>query len=400
LKLVRSKGADALPDLPEDRSKIWHFACERIHAPEFCRGPLCDGILRSCVLCGGGDHITDDCEYWKKYAKEIHHLLELYLYAFARQALPQVASRKSFQHIAIGEGNKCLVAPLSPVTAKIYEQAQFMLDQTMHVKLLYHERFEYGALQPVNTELNSLPPPDRALGGWMHCGPLANDPMPAWLRNQYEQQGKAVDYQPKWTLFANEGCEKPNPRRPHVFPEWVLTPTRTIVDLQPQLVGQEDEQEDEPEDEHSDERDSSDVESTDIKSSKKRPRKRKHPDRRKLRERAKQSASTFSGLPPAPRERFGDVANHELLAAPQLGSGNVVDDELSPRPRPQFGDMVNVDVDLSPRPRRRFGDVDASLTSLLSDLPKPDEDDAIKPEPVESQPFIEPDPLIKPEPRD
>lgn len=222
LELVSEKGYDALPPLPLDRSHIWHFGCQRAHAPEECRGPCKDGAIESCVLCGGSDHLTDDCLYWQTIPAQHRPRYQLYLYMYSRQSLPPLRTRQTFQSEEVGVGHLCARPPLCIKSVKRYLDKVKKEDSKN--PLPYWKRFNYDALEGMDMEIHRLPPTDPALGEHMNHGPPPNKDV-NWVWNHYD--GKlATPYDKDWTLFANEHIKRESASRRSVhLPEWVMADT-------------------------------------------------------------------------------------------------------------------------------------------------------------------------------
>ncbi|KAI0163100.1 hypothetical protein BJ166DRAFT_497757 [Pestalotiopsis sp. NC0098] len=141
-----------------------------MHAPEECRGPLTKGTLEGCALCGRAEHITDDCGYWLLLPQNKRTSLKRYLYIFARQGLPPLASRKDFT----AQKMDGIRPPLCPITATHYEHKQNQLDRQAGQYQPYHARFNYDALADTHVELARLPEEDPCLGKWKTSGPPPN----------------------------------------------------------------------------------------------------------------------------------------------------------------------------------------------------------------------------------
>ncbi|ETS76453.1 hypothetical protein PFICI_11840 [Pestalotiopsis fici W106-1] len=216
LKRRLDQDASTVPRLPQNRSTIWHSHCGQMHAPEFCQGPLIQGVLHTCALCGGPNHLTEACEYWRLVSDD-GSSLEKYLHVYARQGLAPLASKKDFSKVVDITGFR---PPLCPNSAALYENAQYDLDRKAG-KSSYFLRFNYNALRPLWTEVESLPKDDPCLGKWSQLGPLPNVDAP-WVWEEYLSADHATPYNPNWTLFSNEGVEVPANRvRLCHFRRWV-----------------------------------------------------------------------------------------------------------------------------------------------------------------------------------
>jgi hypothetical protein len=208
--------------IPAVRNNMWHEHCGQVHAPEMCRGPLKNGVLHTCTLCAGVNHLTEVCEYLRLVKKE--HIDELfrYLFVYCRQGLAPLASTIDFSHVPMMIGTKGPKwrPPLSPVTAALYENLQIEMDKTAG-KDPYYIRYKWKALGSTKDELQRLPEKDACLGRWIESGPKANINANHVFRD-YRTTNEVAPYDQNWIIFSNDSVpERSNPRTVHI-PNWVI----------------------------------------------------------------------------------------------------------------------------------------------------------------------------------
>ncbi|KAF3002838.1 hypothetical protein E8E14_007447 [Neopestalotiopsis sp. 37M] len=222
---------NTIPEMPKNRSTIWHEQCGQVHAPELCRGPINKGLLNNCIFCGGKDHITDLCHYFVYVPKEHRAMLRVYLHVYARQGLPPVASAISFEKVPIGVAHRCNVAVLSKTATRIYLQRQSELDKAAG-RPFWYETFDYSRLSTPSETVQWLPQSDPCLGDRSGVGP------PAFRvgHGNFKERGSPSDVHPyneMWTLFVNDHIPPRVTAMPVVIPDWVNQNGDHLVEYPP-----------------------------------------------------------------------------------------------------------------------------------------------------------------------
>ncbi|KAF7530145.1 hypothetical protein G7054_g9672 [Neopestalotiopsis clavispora] len=222
LKDLLDKNPTSFRKIPCVRNNMWHEHCGQVHPPEMCRGPLKHGVLHTCALCAGVNHLTEVCEYLRLVKKE--HIDELfrYLFVYCRQGLAPLASTIDFSHVSMTIGTKGIKwrPPLCPVTAALYENLQIEMDKTAG-KDPYYIRYKWKALGSAKDELQRLPEKDACLGRWIESGPKANINANHVFRD-YRTTNEVAPYDQNWIIFSNDSVpERSNPRTVHI-PNWVM----------------------------------------------------------------------------------------------------------------------------------------------------------------------------------
>lgn len=87
------EGLPRLPPMTADRARMWCQNSYRQHDPALCLGPLKDGTIDICALCGG-QHLVEDCIYFSPQLVLQHVWHD-------RQCRPPVRTRISLDTVRI-----------------------------------------------------------------------------------------------------------------------------------------------------------------------------------------------------------------------------------------------------------------------------------------------------------